>query len=264
MTRFDRQYTSAFYDRYAERESARWKSGPRARMQHAIVAHHLNERVRAGDRVLDAGCGPGTFASVLVALGAHVHCLDISQVQLDMCRAAAPGIVGCELGSITDLSRFKDASFDCTLALGGAISYCFEHASVAVQELVRVTRAGGVVGLSAMNLLGSIRRSLPKVLATPLAANRRILETGDLQRDDTPDGHECHMFRSDELRELLTDGGLEEVELYANGWLVPDDDAEVPEEGTAAWQWLFAAELEASKESPAASTQIIAWAKVRE
>jgi hypothetical protein len=28
-------------------------------MQHAIFRHHLRERVKVGDRVLDAGSGPG-------------------------------------------------------------------------------------------------------------------------------------------------------------------------------------------------------------
>jgi len=259
MARFDPDYTRSYYDRYGDRESARWKSGPRSRMQHEIYSHHLRTRVGAGAHVLDAGCGPGTFTSLLLQLGARVVCLDLSPVQLAMCRAAAPGAESYELGSITDLSRFQDAAFDITLALGGPLSYCFEQAPEAVRELTRVTKPGGLVGLSAMSLAGTIHRFLPEVLKTPIDINRQILSTGDLPRVGSLAGHECHMFRPEELRQLLS-SALESVELFASGWLVLDENACVPAEGSDEWRWLLEAELVASQESPGAGTHMIAWA----
>lgn len=144
---FDAEHTASYYNAYAERESARWETGPRARMGYEIICHHLRQRVKTHDRVLDAGCGPGTFTRVLLEMGAKVTCLDISSVQLEACREFAPGADGYELGTVTDLSRFPSGSFDVTLALGGPLSYCFERAGQAMSELVRVTRPGGTVGL---------------------------------------------------------------------------------------------------------------------
>ncbi len=156
---FDQEYTANFYDAYAGQESARWQGGPRARMSHALYCRHLGERVRAGDRVLDGGCGPGTFAKPLLELGARVSCLDISPVQLEAYREFAPGAERYELGSITDLSRFRDGEFDVSLAFGGPISYCFDLAEQATHELARATRPGGLVGLSVMGLYGRFANS---------------------------------------------------------------------------------------------------------
>ncbi len=137
MSGFDPTHTAAYYDEYGDQEAQRWRRGPSARMQYEIYCHHLRAHVRSGDRVLDAGCGPGTFAKVLLDLGARVTCLDISSVQLEACRNYAPGADAYELGSITDLSRFPIHAFDVALALGGPISYCFDQAERAVSELQR-------------------------------------------------------------------------------------------------------------------------------
>lgn len=257
---FDSAYTASFYDAYGDRESARWQTGPRGRMQHAIYGHHVRERVRIGDRVLDAGCGPGIFTKLLLDIGARVTCLDLSQVQIDACRAYAPGAEGYQIGSITDLGRFQDASFDVTLAFGGPLSYCFEAAGDAARELVRVTRPGGAIGLSAMSLQGTIHRFMTGVLELPIGVTERILATGDLDRE-TNDGHECHLFRVEELRALLRDAGFEHLELFASGWLIPNDDVEGPQVGTDLWNLLLEAELRASAESPGAGTHIIAWGR---
>jgi len=261
MPQFDPAYTAQHYDAYGSREWERWQENPRNRMQRALFRHHLRERIRAGDRVLDAGCGPGVYAKDMLDLGARVTCLDLSRVQLDACRERAPGCDGYELGSVTDLSRFADGSFDVTLALGGVLSYCFERAPQALGELVRVTRRGGRLGLSVMNLHGSMHAFLPGVLAVELARNRQIVASGDLGRDINESRHECHMFRVDELRALLVAHGLRDVELHASGWLTPASGVEIAE-GDAAWPFLFEAELAASRESPGAGTHIIAWARV--
>lgn len=258
MNRFDPIYVSTYYDAYGQREADRWRSGPRMVMQHALFRRHLHDRVRPGMRVLDAGCGPGTFAKVLLDIGADVTCLDISPIQLQACRDEAPGCIAYELGSITDLSRFSRGAFDVTLALGGALSYCFEQIPAALAELVRVTRPGGRLGLSVMNLFGSMHTYLPGVLELPAAANREILRTGDVTRGEN-NGHECHMFRVNELRELMTHAGLDDIQLHANGWIIPNDDAVVPDTGSEAWEFLLDAEREASRESPGAGTHIIAW-----
>ena len=229
-------------------------------MQYEIYAHHLRQRVSPGDRVLDCGCGPGTFARIAMGLGARVTCLDLSPVQLETCRESAPGADNYVLGSVTDLSCFADASFDVCLALGGPLSYCFDQAGVAVGEMSRVTRPGGVVGVSVMSLHGVLHHHLRGVLAVPLEMNRRVVASGDLPREVS--GHECHMFHVDELASLLANAGLVDVQLSASGFLLPFGAVDLPEIGSAEWEWLLEAELAASDESPGAGTHIIAWATV--
>ncbi len=261
MMQFDAEFTKQFYDALGSRESERWNTGSRNKMQHALFRYHLSTRVRSGDRVLDAGSGPGVYAKELLHLGARVTCLDMSSVQLEACRERAAGCDAYELGSVTDLTRFTDGSFDVTLALGGVLSYCFDQAPQALAELVRVTRSGGWLGLSVMNLFGTIHSFLPEVLAIPVETNREIMASGNLDRI-VNEGHECHLFRIDELKALLTACRLNDIEFHANGWLIPNSGVEVPEDDSPVWQLLFETERQASQESPGAGTHIIAWARV--
>lgn len=251
---FDPEHTREHYDRYGEQEWDRWERTPGMRMQHAIFLHHLRARVRAGDRVLDAGCGAGRYTRELIAMGADVTALDLSPVQLALCRERAPGARDYVLGSVTELGACADESFDVTLALGGVLSYCFDQAPRAVSELVRVTKRGGTLGLSVMSLFGTIHHFLPGVLAIDAETNRRILETGDLPRDVS--GHECHMFRTDELRSLLC--ALADVELFGPGWLTGPTATAIADER---WEYLLEAEIAASGEAPGAGPHILAWGR---
>lgn len=262
MMRYDPEYVQSWYDEYGDRESQRWSKSPAFRMQYEIYVRHLRRRVRPGDLVLDCGCGPGTYARIAMEVGARVTCLDLSPVQLAACRELAPGADDYVLGTITDLSRFADSSFDVCLALGGPLSYCFDQVGLAIRELSRVTRPGGPIGVSVMSLHGALHHHLRGVLALPLESNRLIVASGDLPREVS--GHECHMFRVDELAELLTDAGLVDIELSASGFLIPleGEGLDLPEAGSAVWEWLLEAELAASVESPGAGTHIIAWARV--
>ncbi|MEJ7719029.1 MAG: methyltransferase domain-containing protein [Ilumatobacteraceae bacterium] len=46
--------------------------------------------LRAGDRVLDVGCGPGRHAHELAHRGLRVHGVDISETFVELARAGAP------------------------------------------------------------------------------------------------------------------------------------------------------------------------------
>ncbi|MFA5787225.1 MAG: class I SAM-dependent methyltransferase [Actinomycetota bacterium] len=258
--RFDPQHTASYYDQYGTSEWDRWEKNSYMRMQWRIFLHHLDRKVRKGDQVLDAGCGAGRFTRELIARGAKVTALDLSPVQLDLCRKNAPGAQAYLLGSVTDLGMLPDQPFDVVLALGGPISYCFDQAPQALGELLRVLRPGGWLGLSVMGVFGAIHNFLPGVLSLDAEVNREIVATGDLGRD-VNSGHECHMFRVAELRELLERAGVDDILITASGWLSALHEFDLPEEGTAEWHWLLQAELEASEESPGAGTHLMAWAK---
>ena len=258
---FDPEYTASWYDRYGESEWSRWERSSSTKVQYQIYLHHLRNTVRAGDRVLDAGCGAGRFTRELLELGAEVVALDLSQTQLALCRERAPGAKDYVVGSITDLAQFESASFDVVLALGGPISYCFDQAETALGELKRVAKPGAAVMLSVMNLFGTIHQFLPGVLATDPQVNVEILRSGTLTR--AVNGHECRLFRLEELRTLLHSAGLVDIEIQAPGWLTAVHEGELPNVGSAEWNFLLEAELGASRECPAAGTHMIAFAKTK-
>ena len=255
VPRFDPDYTAGWYDRLGEGESARWAQDGRAKLHYELCCSHLRSRIGPGQRVLDAGCGPGTFSRVARELGARVTCVDLSPVQLAACREAVPDAEHLQ-ASITDLSDLADESFDVTLALGGALSYCFEEAAQALGELMRVTRRDGTLGLSVMSLFGTVHTYLSAVLAMAPEARERLLREGDLGREDN-EGHECHLFRARELRELVAGAGADRIELHSGGWITPPGfESNAPTERA-----LLGIELDASEEAPAAGTHITLWAR---
>lgn len=110
--------------------------------------------------------------------------------------------------------------FDVVICYGGPISYVFDRRVQALAELHRVMRPHGVLLLSVMSLWGTIHEKLPGVLTTGPARNKHLLATGDLQLGDA-DGtrHDCHVFRSGELRALLEATGFQIIEMAASNVL---------------------------------------------
>ena len=165
-----------FYDAYGEREWARFEpaaDNPRAPANLVNLHLHrwfLHRYIRTGDHALDVGAGPGRFTIELAQLGARVTVGDLSPVQLELNhqRVQAAGyearVVLRAVMDVTDLSALPTAQFDAVVCYGGALSYVFDRADDAVDELLRVTQPGGYVLLSVMSLLGSCRRFLPGVL----------------------------------------------------------------------------------------------------
>ncbi len=255
--KFDADYTRAWYKKLGEGEWDRWDISPATKFHEAIYLHHLKSIVAPGDRVLDAGCGAGRFTRPLIDLGADVTALDLTPRQLELCRTRAPGARDYVEASVTDLSVFGDATFDATLCIGGAISYTFDQADQAMAELVRVTRPGGRVLLSVMCLLGTVHTALKSVLDIDPETNQRIFDTGHLERGMGSD-HECRLYRAGELQAQMEAAGLTDVRLSAQGFLTgAHGNQELPEPGTAQYEFLFQAELEASAENPSGGKHII-------
>jgi SAM-dependent methyltransferase len=155
LSAWDPERTAAFYDAYGEQEWTRFEDGRTPAAGFDIHVRFLERFVQPGQRVLDAGSGPGRFTLELVRLGADVVALDISPGQLEQLRQRLPQIE-THVGDITDLSRFADDSFDTTVCFGGPLSYVLDRADDALAELVRITRPGGHVLVSVMSLVGAI------------------------------------------------------------------------------------------------------------
>lgn len=160
----------AAYDMYADREWDRLESGAQHRLEHIITMHALRRHLPdpgATVRVLDAGGGPGRYTIALAEQGYRVTLFDLSPKLLEVAREhidqlpAGPHkrIEAIVEGSITDLSRFPDASFDATLCLGGPLSHLVERADreLALAEIRRVTKPDGLVFISVMGRIGAYR-----------------------------------------------------------------------------------------------------------
>lgn len=229
----DPAYTADFFDSYGEREWDRHESSWAARTSYAIHCRCLHEFVQPGDLVLDAGAGPGRFTIELARLGARVSVGDISpgQLHLNEQRVRDAGfedaVIARDVLDICDLSRFPDECFDAVVCFGGPLSYVGSRADDALSELCRVTRSGGPVLLSVMSSLGAMRLFLSMALEEGRQFGPQhldgLLEHGDLFRE-TNRGHECHMFRWQELSELLARHGTVRIASATNFLTTRDDD----------------------------------------
>jgi ubiquinone/menaquinone biosynthesis C-methylase UbiE len=103
--------------------------------------------VRSGQRVLDVAAGTGTSALPSARSGAEVTATDLTPELLDVGRAAAAG-EGLKLTWKTadaEALPYADSSFDVVLSCIGVMFA--PHHQQAADELVRVCRPGGTIGV---------------------------------------------------------------------------------------------------------------------
>ena len=103
--------------------------------------------VQPGERVLDVAAGSGNVAIPAAAAGASVVASDLTPELFDTGRklAAERGVqIEWEQGDAENLS-YPDASFDTVLSCVGVMFA--PHHQAGADELVRVTRPGGTIGL---------------------------------------------------------------------------------------------------------------------
>lgn len=102
---------------------------------------------KAGERILDAGCGSGIFTEPLVLEGANVTGVDISQPMLDWAEKRMPD-QNFQVADMCDLP-FEDSSFDKAVSIT-ALEF-IEDAQLAIDEMWRVTRSGGLMVVATLN-----------------------------------------------------------------------------------------------------------------
>lgn len=230
MSGWDPNRTAEYFDDFGEREWTRFEEGVTPPAGLDIHIRFLERFVQPGDRVLDAGAGPGRFSLELVRLGADVVALDISPAQLEQLRARLPE-AETHLGDVTDLSRFADNSFDVTVCYGGPLSYVVDRADDTLAELVRVTRSGGHVLVSVMSTIGTLVHFLAAIFENAqndsVEEQLEIVRTGFLPEKPNYGHLAMKMYRWSELETMLSRHG--EVVAAAASGLLPDLRPEEPE-----------------------------------
>lgn len=84
--------------------------------------------------ILDVGAGVGWLVKFLREYGAHAIGLDYSQYSVDN------SVTGVQLGDMTDLSRYKDNSFDLVVSRENFEHLTLEQSAKAFEEMVRVSK----------------------------------------------------------------------------------------------------------------------------
>ncbi len=134
------------------KEAARigWASFAPFEMLTASVAPELVRfaGVRAGQRVLDVGCGTGVVALTAARTGATVTGADLTPALLEVARAnAAVAHVNAEfLEADVEALPFADQSFDVVLSQFGHMFG--PRPDVTLAQMLRVLKPGGVIAFS--------------------------------------------------------------------------------------------------------------------
>lgn len=167
----------------------------------ALRARFLLAAVRAGDRVLDLGCGDGSFAAELTRHGAAVVAADVAELALARARERVPGL-DARLIDCDGEWALPDAGFDVVWA-GEVLEHVADTAAW-LSEVRRVLRPGGRLLLStpAHGLLVRLR----------LASSGRAFE-----EHFEPLADHLHFYTRSSLRRVLAEFGFEDVAVSSAG-----------------------------------------------
>jgi SAM-dependent methyltransferase len=149
---------------YAESVQEEWTRLTRDayhRLEFDTTLRFLGKHLPQKGRVLDAGGGPGRYTIELAKRGYGVVLLDLTPANLEFARQQIErakvqnGVEQIVEGSIVDLARFADSTFDAVVCLGGPLSHVLEPSSRdrAIDELVRVCKKDAPIFVSVMGRL---------------------------------------------------------------------------------------------------------------
>lgn len=170
------------------RPSYVWRSGQERRL--ALIRRYVNLE---GSRILDVGCGIGTYVRRLRELSEHVYGIDIDERHVRRGSLSLPNLAL----AASEQMPFSDNSFDVIL-LHEVIEHVSDDAAT-LREACRVARPGGKIVIYAPNRLypfethgvyvgrryifGNVPlvNYLPRFLRRRLAPHVRAYSKGDLR-----------------------------------------------------------------------------------
>ncbi len=208
---------------YARNPLEEWKrlaQDPFHKLEFDTTIKFLKKYLPKKALILDAGSGPGRYSIELAKMGHDVVLLDLVPEHLEIAKKkikkekVQTNIKDIVEGSITDLSKFNDNSFDVVLCLGGPLSHvCPEsERQKAISELIRVAKKNAFIFVSVMSKYGVL-------LATPLGWPQEVSYKKHFKNvvhegEDymwRGDGY-CHFFTSIELESLFAKRNVSIIE----------------------------------------------------
>ncbi|MBN1263209.1 MAG: methyltransferase domain-containing protein [Candidatus Pacebacteria bacterium] len=189
------------------------------RLEFKTTLHFLKKYLPKEGLILDAGGGPGRYTIELAKQGYEVVLLDLTPKLLRIAKKkikkakVEDKVTDIVEGSIVDLSKFPDNSFEAVLCLGGPLSHVEgeKKRQKAVSELIRVAKKGAPIFVSVMGRLGLLIETpmyWPDEIK-PREHFRSLWQAGDDQAWRWE--YYCHFFLPEELKKLFASTGKTEI-----------------------------------------------------
>jgi SAM-dependent methyltransferase len=154
----------------------------------------LLSEVRAGERVLDLGCGAGAFTALLAQSGARVVGCDVAEAALARARAAHPQL------------DFRRAPMDGPLPFADN-AFELVWASEVIEHIADTARW--------LSEIGRVLVPRGRLLLTTPSHGRLRLAIGGIERFSEPLGDHLHLYTRRSLTETLGEFGFGEIEVHA-------------------------------------------------
>jgi ubiquinone/menaquinone biosynthesis C-methylase UbiE len=209
-----------YYTATVRKEWNRLIRSPYFKLEFDTTMHFLEKYLPKNGRLLDAGGGPGRYTIELAKRGYGMTLLDFTPANLEFARrqirrsGVQDRVEAVVEGSITDLSRFEDNSFDAVICTGGPLSHVLDsrQRNRAVRELIRVAKTRAPVFVSVMSRLSVEVIELmlfPHEIEEPFFKNAR--DSGDYP--GMSGFTACHFFLPEELEQTFSDKGVRILEM---------------------------------------------------
>lgn len=106
---------------------------------------YIHDYLKAGDRILDVGAGTGRYSVALSEEGYMVDAIELVKFNLGTLKAKGSKVNAYQ-GTATDLSRYKDDTFDLTIIFGPMYHlFDYDEKKKALLEANRVTKKDGTI-----------------------------------------------------------------------------------------------------------------------
>lgn len=215
-----REQVIEFYTKDIVHEWKRLVKDAYHRLEFETTLHYLNKYLPENGLILDAGGGPGRYTITLAKQGYQMVLLDLTPANLIFAERKIRHlrlkrqVKELAEGSLVDLSRYADSSFDAVLCLGGPLSHVLNQTDreQAATELIRVAKPGAPIFVSVIGRLALLICELvyfPDEIELPLFT--RIRDEGDYAG-----GYgftTCHFFLPEELPALFREMPVDQLEL---------------------------------------------------
>jgi ubiquinone/menaquinone biosynthesis C-methylase UbiE len=246
------ELTRKVYGEYAKKEWKRVVKDPFHRLEFDTTFHFLKKYLPKKGLILDAGGGPGRYTIELAKMGYEVVLFDLTPENLELAKKqikkakVQKNVKEVVEGSITDLSIFKDKSFDAVICLGGPLSHVApeKNRKKAISELIRVAKTNAPIFVSVMSRFGVINNSI-KGWPEEVAITKHWKELAFEGEDYLWLGGRgyCHFFTREELINSFEKKNVKILDVVGlEGLANPNIDAinRTPKKYPKAWKnWLY-------------------------